>query len=109
MKKTLIAGSALLMLLVLFASTDVMAKKKKWDDSGKKPPFGVGSKTLGLFLGVGSTYSYSYAYGYAPVPLPAFGLLYDQGFLKAGPGVVGIGGIVAVQFSSYKNGAYKAS
>ncbi len=109
MKKTVLTGSALFMMLLLLASSNVMAKKKKWDDSGKKPPFGVGSKTVGVFVGVGATYSYNYAAGYVPVPLPAFGVLYDQGIIKAGPGVVGIGGIVAAQFSSYKYAGYRAT
>ena len=99
MKKTLLAGSALLMLLVLFACTDAMAKKKKWDDSGKKPPFGKGSKTLGVYLGVGADYTYNYYYGYAPSVVPGFGVLYDQGILKAGPGTVGVGGILNAQLS----------
>jgi len=108
MRRTLLAAPSLMMLL-LFASTSVMAKKKKWDDAGKKAAFDKSSKTVGVFVGVGATYSYSYAVGYAPVPLPAFGVLYDQGFMKAGPGTVGLGGIIAAQLSSYKHGSYKAT
>ena len=99
MKRTLLAAPALLMMLLLFASTNVMAKKKKWDDAGKKAPFDKSSKTIGVFVGAGAGYSYSYYAGYAPSFAPSFGVLYDQGLLKAGPGTVGIGGIIAANLS----------
>ncbi len=106
MKRTLLAGNALLMMLILCASTNVMAKKKKWDDAGKKAPFDKSSKTVGVFAGAGVGYSYTYYYGYAPSFAPSFGVLYDQGLLKAGPGTVGIGGIIAANLShvSYVGG-----
>jgi hypothetical protein len=99
MKRTFLAAPALLLLLLLCTNTDVMAKKKKWDDAGKKAPFDKSSKTVGVFVGAGAGYSYNYYYGYAPSFAPSFGVLYDQGLVKAGPGTVGIGGIIAANLS----------
>ena len=70
-----------------------------------EPAFDIGDKTIALSIGFGSDYSYNYYGGYAPVILPAFGVSYDQGILEAGPGIVGIGGIIVGQFSHY-NGPY---
>ncbi len=100
-----------LLFCTVIASLQLTAgplKNKK--DSGVKPAFDKGSKTLGIFMGIGRNYDYSY---YSDIDqIPAFGLIYDQGIVgNAGPGTVGIGGMLAYKGASYKyaNGKYKAT
>ena len=99
MKKTSI--TSLILLAMMLVCTIANAQDNRKTAAEKDPAFDVGDKTLGISIGFGSDYSYNYYGGYAPVVLPAFGLSYDQGILEAGPGVVGIGGIIDAQFSHY--------
>lgn len=106
MKKTIQRITALTLAAVLLSITGFAAKKKS--DSGVKPAFDKGSKTIGIFAGLGMSYGY---YG-SPVQLPALGIIYDQGIVaNVGPGTIGIGGILAYKGASYKypNGGYKAT
>ncbi len=99
MKKTSIASCMLLLLVLLAGNTNAQDNRKV--GKGQDPAFDIGDKTIALSIGFGTDYSYSYYGGYAPVALPAFGVSYDQGIIEAGPGIVGIGGIIAAQFSHY--------
>ncbi|MFZ4753451.1 MAG: hypothetical protein ACOYLG_08920 [Chitinophagaceae bacterium] len=101
----------ILWVCVSFASIQLTAgplKNKK--DSGVKPAFDKGSKTLGIFMGIGRNYDYGF---YSNIDqIPAFGLIYDHGIVgNAGPGTVGIGGMLAYKGASYKyaNGKYRAN
>ena len=105
MKRRIISHSLLALLILLSSHAD--AQKKKADrEKGNKPPFDVGSKTLAFSLGLGSDYNYNYYYDNTPVVLPTMGVIYDQGIIKAGPGIIGIGGYIGAQYAHY---AYNAS
>jgi hypothetical protein len=100
MKKATI--TSLLLLIMVFIGTSANAQDDRREaGKGKDPAFDIGDKTIALSIGFGADYSYNYYDGYAPVILPAFGVSYDQGIIEAGPGVVGIGGIIVGQFSHY--------
>ena len=99
MKKTSV--TSLILLAMVFICTATTAQEDRKISKDNSPAFDIGDKTIGISVGFGADYSYNYYRGYAPVVLPAFGVSYDQGILEAGPGIVGIGGIVAAQFSHY--------
>ena len=100
MKKISIASCILLLLVLLGTSASAQDNMKK-ANKDKEPAFDVGDKTLGVSVGFGASYSYNYYAGYAPVVLPAIAVTYDQGIMEAGPGTIGVGGIIGAQFSHY--------
>lgn len=105
-KYTNMRKSTLLLTVLLSAIVQLALAKKT--DSGVKPAFDKGSKTLGLCVGVGVNYDY---YGTA-VQLPALGIVYDQGIIpNVGPGTIGIGGLLAFKTAhyNYSSGGYKAT
>lgn len=100
--KTLIASAILLLI-----GTNAYSQKSKKKISPSQTAFHKGSNTLGLGLGAGVGYNY---YGDI-TSLPAFFVSFDHGIIdNAGPGNIGIGGIVAMKYASYKytSGGYKA-
>lgn len=94
----------LALLLVTGSAQQAQAKKSR---TGAKPAFDLGSKTLGVFVGFGVDYDY---YG-SVNRLPALGVTYDQGIVgNAGPGTVGLGGVLAFKAAHYDYGnGYKAT
>jgi len=101
--KQLINSGRLLAFLFLFSGISIAATAQKGGDA----PFVKGSKSLGLSVGAGIDYDYYGDYN----ALPAIALTYDQGIINnAGPGTIGVGGIVAVKsaYYNYKSGGYRA-
>ncbi len=72
-----------------------------------KPAFDKGTKSISAFLGIGVNYDdyHDYAYpgykGYSRSFTPSIGVTYDQGIWgNAGPGTIGIGGVIAYKHST---------
>lgn len=87
-----------------FTNTSKAEDKKE----GIAPAFDKGSSTIGAWVGFGLSYSY---YG-SPVEMPSFGVMFDHGIIAdAGPGTVGIGGIIGMKNSRYDYpfGGYRAT
>jgi hypothetical protein len=99
---------AIAAMLMFAFNSDVKAQsKKKSKFKGERAAFHKGSNSLYLGLGVGIGYGY---YGDIST-LPAFFMAYDHGIIdNAGPGNIGLGGIIAVKAATYKYsaGGYKA-
>ena len=93
--------TSLILLAMVFICTASNAQEDRKVSKDNSPAFDIGDKTIGISIGFGNDYNYNYYYGYVPVVLPAFGLTYDQGIIEAGPGIVGIGGILDAQFAHY--------
>lgn len=68
-------------------------------------PFEVGTNAVNLGIGIGSRYNYGTGFfgGNSSVS-PAVSLSYERGIMPLGPGVLGVGGIVAYQGASYDLG-----
>jgi len=99
-----IAGA--MVAMCLFTNNSFAEGKEK--GGGKAPAFDKGSSTIGAWIGFGMSYSY---YG-TPVEMPSFGVLFDHGIVgNAGPGTVGIGGIIGMKNShyDYPTGNYRAT
>lgn len=68
-------------------------------------PFEVGTNAVNLGIGIGSRYSYGTGFfGGSSSVSPAVSLSYERGIIPLGPGVLGVGGIVAYQGASYDLG-----
>jgi len=91
--------------LALLSITGIAQAQK--NKAAAKPAFDKGTKTIGISAGTGRNWGY---YGNA-VSLPAFSLMYDQGIIaNAGPGTVGVGGILGYQTARYDySGGYRAT
>jgi hypothetical protein len=105
MKKSILKITSSLFAALLFSSAAL---------AQNAPAFDKGDNTIGISIGVGaSRHASVYGYGnkFSYVDLPAFALTYDHGFFgDVGPGTIGIGGIVAYQYSYLsKYGNYDAS
>ena len=71
-------------------------------------PFGVGTNAVNLGIGIGSRYGYGTGYSYLggnSSVSPAISLSYERGIIPLGPGVLGVGGILAYQGASYEFGS----
>jgi hypothetical protein len=65
----------------------------------------VGTNAVNLGIGLGSRYSYGTGiFGGSSSVSPAVSLSYERGIMPLGPGVLGVGGIVAYQGASYDLG-----
>ncbi len=111
MRKNTFAKLMIALALVAACLNTAQAKKRK-ETGGAKPAFDKGSKTIGFLIGFGVDYSYGYGYygygGYTTSLLPLGAITYDQGIIaNAGPGTVGVGGIIAYKPSSSSYQGYK--
>ncbi len=77
-------------------------------EAANKGAFEKGTKTIGIALGLGSAYNFYDYYGYVPNGIsrsPSAEAIYDQGIISnAGPGTIGIGGILSYKTATYKYG-----
>ena len=104
MKRNLIIALAMLLLPVTASADD--AEKEV------KVPFSKGTSTLAFGFGLGTGYNfynyYGYGYGYGfglgrYTRLPSLLAYFDHGIIdNAGPGNIGVGGIVAWRSSTYR-------
>jgi len=95
MKKTLA------IIVFIFASFTSLNSFGQATTSSSNPAFGPGNFILNPGIGFG------YSYGYLGSFLPAIGLSGDYGLkVSAGPGTIGVGGVVAFKFGSYDYGYY---
>ena len=95
MKKTLA------IIVFIFASFTSLNSFGQATTSSSNPAFGPGNFILNPGIGFG------YSYGYLGSFLPAIGLSGDYGLkVSAGPGTIGVGGVVAFKFGSYDYSAH---
>ncbi|MBO2010803.1 outer membrane protein [Hymenobacter negativus] len=87
------------------APSPAPAPARTAETSSPSGPFGVGTNALNLGIGLGSRYNYgSGFFGGSSSVSPAISLSYERGFMPLGPGVLGLGGLVAYQGASYDLG-----
>jgi len=87
------------------APTPPPAPARKAAASSSGEPFEVGTNVVNLGIGLGSRYNYGTSFfGGSSSVSPAISLSYERGIIPLGPGVLGVGGIVAYQGASYDLG-----
>lgn len=102
MKKFITASLCIIGLS--FSATTASAQN---NDKATVEAFGEGSENIGIALGFGRSHGYYGSY----VSLPALTVMYDRGWMDAGPGTISIGGVAGFKtaYYDYPGGTYKAN